>query len=313
MDLQSIALECCVFEADHRPTFKQLITRLSAIIKSLPRDEPTTRPPAKTISTPTVTQQPAVKPAPAPAPAPATGGSPRGGAGVAPKPAPSNPSWNRRGGAADLIANTAPKIQPTKSPNTSKVNMPTTTPSPTAPKVGFAGGGSLNKVNTPTNGSNNKLASPNNSKVSTPVGTSANRGASPNNSKVSLAVSGGAMGNGSGSPGSSKRAKPPPRPMTMYGEQAKNISTIVETSKHTSPSPDHSLAHSLTPLAFSAGPGFYSFEVLKTNPPKDIDKGNLPEYLDPSEFPSVFGMSRDEYFKLPKWKQIAKKSEVGLF
>lgn len=251
MDLQSIALECCVFEADHRPTFKQLITRLSTIIKSLPRDEPTTRAPAKTISTPTVTQQPAVKPAPAltPAPAPATGGNPRGGAGgVAPKPAPSNPSnpsWNRRGGAADLIANTAPKIQPTKSPNTSKVNTPTPTPSPTAPKGGFAGGGSLNKVNTPTNG-NNKLASPNNSKVSTPVGTSANRGASPNNSKVSLAVSGGAMGNGSGSPGSSKRAKPPPRPMTMYGEQAKNISTIVETSKH-HPSP--SLAHSLSQLA----------------------------------------------------------------
>jgi len=77
----------------------------------------------------------------------------------------------------------------------------------------------------------------------------------------------------------------------MYGEQTKNTSTVAETT----------------------GPGVYSFEVLKYNPPKDLDKGNLPEYLDPAEFPAVFGMSKDAYFKLPKWKQIAKKSEVGLF
>jgi len=59
--------------------------------------------------------------------------------------------------------------------------------------------------------------------------------------------------------------------------------------------------------------GFYSYDVLKNNPPKDLDKGNLPNYLEPSEFPGVFGMSKEEYVKLPRWKQIAKKSEAGLF
>lgn len=53
--------------------------------------------------------------------------------------------------------------------------------------------------------------------------------------------------------------------------------------------------------------------MLKNNTPKDLDKGNLPEYLDPSEFPDVFGMTKEDYFKMPRWKQIAKKSEVGLF
>jgi len=64
MELQSIALECCVFEPDHRPAFKQLIPRLSTVIKSLPRDEP-----AKTVAAkPAPVASPTPQPKPAPTP-----------------------------------------------------------------------------------------------------------------------------------------------------------------------------------------------------------------------------------------------------
>jgi hypothetical protein len=35
-------------------------------------------------------------------------------------------------------------------------------------------------------------------------------------------------------------------------------------------------------------------------------------YLSPSEFPKVFGMSREEFCKMPGWKQKQKKDQKDL-
>lgn len=57
----------------------------------------------------------------------------------------------------------------------------------------------------------------------------------------------------------------------------------------------------------------YPYEVLKTNPPKECDKGQLEAYLTDEEFEKVFKMTRQKYYEQPKWKQLRQKKEVGLF
>jgi septin family protein len=57
----------------------------------------------------------------------------------------------------------------------------------------------------------------------------------------------------------------------------------------------------------------YPYEVLKSNPPKECDKGQLEAYLTDEEFEKVFKMTRQKYYEQPKWKQLRQKKEVGLF
>jgi septin family protein len=57
----------------------------------------------------------------------------------------------------------------------------------------------------------------------------------------------------------------------------------------------------------------YPYEVLKTNPPKECDKGQLEAYLTDEDFEKVFKMTRQKYYEQPKWKQLRQKKEVGLF
>lgn len=44
-----------------------------------------------------------------------------------------------------------------------------------------------------------------------------------------------------------------------------------------------------------------------------IDVANKELYLDEDDFQKTFGMSREEYSKLLKWRQVLLKKEVGLF
>eukprot|EP01099_Mayorella_cantabrigiensis_P000414 TRINITY_DN1191_c0_g1_i1.p1 TRINITY_DN1191_c0_g1~~TRINITY_DN1191_c0_g1_i1.p1 ORF type:complete len:857 (-),score=275.17 TRINITY_DN1191_c0_g1_i1:59-2320(-) len=58
----------------------------------------------------------------------------------------------------------------------------------------------------------------------------------------------------------------------------------------------------------------YSFEELKKRPlPPGVDVALLERYLQDSEFPKAFGMSRDEFDKLQAWKKVQKKKQAGLF
>jgi hypothetical protein len=59
----------------------------------------------------------------------------------------------------------------------------------------------------------------------------------------------------------------------------------------------------------------YTFEELKRKDflPKTVDKSVLENYLSDEEFLKVFGMDREAWNKLPSWKQVPKKKEVGLY
>jgi hypothetical protein len=58
----------------------------------------------------------------------------------------------------------------------------------------------------------------------------------------------------------------------------------------------------------------YSYDELLMDPlPKGVDPTKLEIYLNDSEFKIVFEMTREEFNKLPQWKQEAKKKAVYLF
>ena len=58
----------------------------------------------------------------------------------------------------------------------------------------------------------------------------------------------------------------------------------------------------------------YSFSVLKeAQIPFGVDAGNLELYLDKSAFEKAFGVGKEEFATLPKWKQTEKKKTSGLF
>jgi len=60
----------------------------------------------------------------------------------------------------------------------------------------------------------------------------------------------------------------------------------------------------------------FAYNDLKTTNyklPRGADKTKLETYLTDEEFSEVFKMTRDEFYKLPTWKQGFKKKEVLLF
>jgi len=59
---------------------------------------------------------------------------------------------------------------------------------------------------------------------------------------------------------------------------------------------------------------YFSFDKLKIKPlPPGVDGTSLDAFLAPAEFPTYFKITREEYYKLPKWKQLRTRKEVGLF
>ncbi|KAJ6239296.1 villin [Anaeramoeba flamelloides] len=58
----------------------------------------------------------------------------------------------------------------------------------------------------------------------------------------------------------------------------------------------------------------YSFKALTSgNYPKNVDKKNLQDFLLDDEFEKLFKMSRNDFNKLPNWKKLQKKKQIGLF
>jgi len=57
-----------------------------------------------------------------------------------------------------------------------------------------------------------------------------------------------------------------------------------------------------------------AWERLLIKPsPKGVDGSRLEAYLEENEFLSRFKMTSSEFYKLPKWKQITVRKDVGLF
>jgi hypothetical protein len=58
---------------------------------------------------------------------------------------------------------------------------------------------------------------------------------------------------------------------------------------------------------------FYSVEILKDNVPLDVDLKNKELYLNDDDFKLVFKMDIIAFNKLPQWKKVTLKKNVGLF
>lgn len=70
--------------------------------------------------------------------------------------------------------------------------------------------------------------------------------------------------------------------------------------------------NSLIPSNFDGT--YYSLETIQQRMIEIcIDKNNREQYLSPDEFERVFGMTKDEFAKLPKWKRVNKKREFRLY
>ena len=58
----------------------------------------------------------------------------------------------------------------------------------------------------------------------------------------------------------------------------------------------------------------FSLDILKQRPlPEGVDPARLETYLSDGEFKKVFKMDKEQFSKLPAWKQTKNKKEVGLF
>ena len=62
---------------------------------------------------------------------------------------------------------------------------------------------------------------------------------------------------------------------------------------------------------------YYSLEAIRHRDIQNyegvIDKNNREQYLSPQEFEAVFGMTKEEFAKFPKWKRVNKKRELHLY
>ncbi len=62
---------------------------------------------------------------------------------------------------------------------------------------------------------------------------------------------------------------------------------------------------------------YYSYDAILglriPNYDSVIDKNNREQYLSPDEFQTVFGMTKDDFAKLPKWKRVNKKRGLKLY
>ena len=58
----------------------------------------------------------------------------------------------------------------------------------------------------------------------------------------------------------------------------------------------------------------FSLAVLKERPlPEGVDPARLETYLSDDDFKKVFKMDREQFAKMPGWKQTKTKKDVGLF
>jgi len=74
--------------------------------------------------------------------------------------------------------------------------------------------------------------------------------------------------------------------------------------------------------ADSLDDGYLPYEVLARSSvkretldklPKVVDISKREAYLNDDEFNKVLGVSKEEFYKMPKWKQVAKKQKAKLF
>jgi len=58
---------------------------------------------------------------------------------------------------------------------------------------------------------------------------------------------------------------------------------------------------------------YKNLRTTSTDPAPDIDPTKRETYLSEKEFGSLFGMSKSQFYALPKWKQAQRKLDLDLF
>ena len=96
------------------------------------------------------------------------------------------------------------------------------------------------------------------------------------------------------------------------------LPTMVGETQHQSQGGKTPVSEPNNPLLPESFDGnYYSLEALQhrniENYDQLVDKNNREQYLSPEEFEEVFGMTKDEFAKLPKWKRVNKKRAVHLY
>ncbi len=96
------------------------------------------------------------------------------------------------------------------------------------------------------------------------------------------------------------------------------LPTMVGETQHQSQGGKTPVSEPNNPLLPESFDGnYYSLEALQhrsiQNHDQVIDKNNREQYLSPEEFEQVFGTTKDEFAKLPKWKRVNKKRAVHLY
>ncbi len=102
--------------------------------------------------------------------------------------------------------------------------------------------------------------------------------------------------------------------------QAKLDALAAEKAKKTgaqapapAPTPAPAPAQGPVRTAPSAVKGKYTYEQLRDGLPEGVDATQKEECLDDAAFQTVFGMDRNSFKALPKWKRDEAKKKKGLF
>ena len=87
--------------------------------------------------------------------------------------------------------------------------------------------------------------------------------------------------------------------------------------------PPSSAPASPVPSKLFTPSNFYAYEQLAKGRmgaveggkevPEDVDLARKEMYLDDDTFMALFNMDKSQFVALPKWRQVAKKKELGLF
>ncbi|CAB4035120.1 actin-binding LIM 2 isoform X1, partial [Paramuricea clavata] len=102
------------------------------------------------------------------------------------------------------------------------------------------------------------------------------------------------------------------------GDQKFKTSVQLKIGKSTDDSSIGRTSGARTPPAKSPTGEFkiFQYRELKVDnyrSPRGVDKQNLEKHLNDEDFREIFKMTRNEFYELPKWKQIDHKKKAKLF